>query len=131
MSDGERTLDVWIEKLKRLRRIGVRAAEIARPLLEEEAKRTAREGTSPDGKPWAPLKYSGGRALVKAADFVSAKQVGTVVALVLKGPYVLHNFGTGHAEKRQILPSRGVALPPRIRAICAEASRKAFREVMG
>ncbi len=131
MSDGLEVLDTWIEKMRRLREIGTRAAKIARPLLEEEIKRTARAGTTPDGKPWQPLKYSGGRALEHAADFVTARQVGTVVALVLTGPYVLHNFGTGHAPKRGILPDRGVALPPRIREICAQASRQAFREVMG
>ena len=130
MSDGELALDAMIAKLRRARMIAVEAARIAAPKLEAEIKRTAAAGTTPEGKPWAPLKYSGQRALVKASEFVSAKQFGSTVALILTGAYVLHNFGTGHAEKRRILPERGAPLPERMRAICAAAAKQAFEQAM-
>lgn len=117
-------------KLRALRTLGDRAAAIAAPKLLEEVKKTAAAGTSPDGKAWAPLKR-GGRALPKAADALSVRVVGHIVQLVLRGPYVLHNSGTGHAPQRRILPPRGVGFPARYREICKAAVQQAFREAMG
>lgn len=119
-----------VAKLRRLRTLGERAAAIAAPKLLAEVQRTAAAGTAPDGTPWAPLKR-GGRALPSASGALSVRVAGHIVQLVLRGPYVLHNRGTGHAPKRQILPPRGLGLPQRYREICAAAARQVFHETMG
>ncbi len=126
---GFDALDRQIARLRALRDANRRAAAIAAPLLLAENKRTAAAGTSAEGTPWPPKK-GGGRALPEAAGAISVELRGTVVNLVLRGPYVLHHYGTGHAPRRPILPSRGVDIPPAMRAICRRAAAQAIREVL-
>jgi hypothetical protein len=131
MPSGEEALDGMIARLRGLRDFATRAAAAAAPLVEAVQKRTAAAGTTVNGERWEPLKYSGGRALAKAADNVSARAVGTIVQIVLRGPYVLHHFGDGHAPRRPIIPEAGDPLPASFRNALVEGARRAFRSSMG
>lgn len=123
-------LDAIIAKMRGLAGVGEEAARIAAPLVEAEVKATAAAGTTPDGKPWAPKK-GGGRAMVNAAAAVSARADGSAVVVTLEGPEVLHNFGTGHAPKRQVLPDAGAELPKPIADAARTAAEQAFANATG
>lgn len=123
---GEEALDGMIAKLRSLRDFSVAVAKEAAPLVEEVQKRTARAGTSVDGVPWEPLKYVGGRRLAKAAEAVSVSPAGAIIKIILRGPYVLHHFGDGHAPRSPIIPERGKPLPPAFKNALREGARRAF-----
>ncbi len=104
-------------RLRALPKLGAEIAKEAAPGLLAANVATARAGTTAAGAPWAPTK-KGKRALVHAADALSARVVGDVVYLVLSGINVFHN------ATRRILPYRGVDLPAPYRdAVKAAAVR--------
>ncbi len=80
------------------------AAEVAPDLLALN-KASAAAGMTSDGKPWAPKKAGGGRALVRAADALSVSVVGDLIVLALKGVNVFHN------TKRPIIVDTGAGVP--------------------
>lgn len=129
-ADGDAALQAFIARVRALGTLPAQAAAIAAPLVEEEARATADAGTAPDGKAWAEKK-GGGRALANAAGALTARAVGVAVVLTLKGAFVLHNLGKGHAPKRQILPDGGAGLPANIARALRRASEIAFTRVMG
>lgn len=123
-------LAAFIERVRKLGTLGEDAAKLAAPLVEKAMKRTAAAGTTPDGEAWAPRK-DGGRALVNAADALSAEAVGSVVVGKLDGVEVVHNRGTKRMPRRQILPSLGAGIPRNIADALTEASAEAFKRAMG
>ncbi len=128
---GELALNGFIDALRKLGAIDADAAKLAAPLVLAAAKKTARAGTTPDGKPWPGLKAGGGRALVNAADALSVKAVGTTVVLTLSGINVLQNFGTSSIPARQILPDGGAGMPRNIADALTAGAQKAFAQTMG
>lgn len=123
-------LDAMIAKLKKLGgpRMPERVAELAAPLVEAVAKKTAAAGTTPLGQPWQPKK-GGGRPMVHAADHVRATAQGRVVSLVLRGVDVFHHKGLGGRPRRQVIPD-GASVPPAMWHALRQAARKAWLEVM-
>jgi hypothetical protein len=132
MATGDDALD---EMIRRVRRLGAMPSEVAAevaPLMLAEARRTAAAGTTPDGKPWAPRKKDGGRALEHAADALSSRVLPSATAqLVLRGPEVIHNRGTEDTPKRQILPDGGAGLPPTMAVAVREGAERVFRRIIG
>lgn len=130
--EGNAALDRYLAKLGKLRSFRADMAKIAAPLVEAAARATAAAGTTPDGKAWEPKK-GGGRALPNAAAAITARAVGSAILVILRGPYVLHHIGKGHAPKRQIIPAGGASssLPPGIARALHTASAQAFRRAMG
>lgn len=131
MSTADESLTEMIRKLRALgAHLPAEVARRAAPLVLAEVQRTARAGTTPDGKPW-PEKKGGGRALVHAADHLSVKANGSTIILTLTGKAeVVHNAGDKRNPKRQILPDAGAAMPPAIIEACKRAAREAWTEAM-
>jgi hypothetical protein len=131
MPAGDAALAQFIAGVRKLRTLPEDAAKIAAPIVERIARESAAAGVAPDGTPW-PAKKGGGRALAGAAAALTARAVGRTVVLILKGPYVLHSIGKGHAPRRQILPDTGTGeLPPNMAAALREAATTVFRRAMG
>lgn len=130
MSDDWATLDRMIEKLKRLGgdAMAERVAELAAPLVEAEAKKTAAAGTTPMGDPWKPKK-GGGQPLVHAASHLAAAARGRIVDLVLTGVDVFHHKGLGGKPRRQIIPD-AATIPPAIWAAVRRACQRAWDEIV-
>lgn len=123
--EGLASLDALIARVRKLGKMPEDVARVGAPLVLEAAKKTARAGTTPEGKPW-PLTKKGDRALVNAADHLSVKASGPTITLTLKGKAeVVHNYGDSKAPKRQILPDGGAGVPKGI----ADAVRKAAIQV--
>ena len=131
MSDGLFALDEMIAKLKKLggEKMPERVAELAAPLVDVEVKKTVRAGTDPLGKAWTPKK-DGSRPLVHAAEHISTKAQGRLVAVTLSGPDVFHHKGLGGKPKRQVIPD-GVSTPKAVWDAVHRAARQAFREITG
>lgn len=112
---------------------GLRGEDLARacvPYVDEAVKATAEAGTTPDGTPWEPRK-DGGRALANAAAALSTRAVGDVVQVTLRAPEAIHNFGTGHVPRRQILPDGGAGIPQNVADALDRACTEGFRRALG
>ncbi len=106
------------ERLRAIPTLGPAIAAEAAPSCQAIARETAAAGTTPEGAAWAPRKKDGQRALVNAADAVTARAEGSSVVLVLSGVNVYHQ------KTRRILPDPNVGIPDRYRdAIRAAAVR--------
>lgn len=127
--NGDAALDAMIAKIRAVGGLPGAAAHEAAPLVEAAVKKTAAAGTTPDGQPWKPTK-DGGRPLVNAAAALSAKAIGTVVQVTLKGVEVIHNFGDKRNPKRQILPDGGAGIPKGIVDALVEGANRAFAKIM-
>jgi hypothetical protein len=127
--DGYGELDAFIAKVQALGTLPTEVATRAAPKVEEANRRTAKAGTTADGKPWAP-KRDGSRALLNAAEAVHAVAHGTVITLRLDATatgsqkvQAIQNFGTKRIPARPILPQAGAGLPaPIVQAITGAAS---------
>lgn len=107
-------LDTLVDELRAVDELGVAIATEARADVESAARAPAAAGTAPDGTPWAPKK-DGGKPLAGAAAAISAVVSGTsqaVITLILRGRYVVHNFGR-KATKGGGLPARPILPDPR------------------
>lgn len=126
-------LNEAIATLRGLGEIPTRAAAIAAPLLEAAAKKQAASGIDPSGRPWAPRKKDGGRALANAAEAVRAEVTGDVVEIVVDGPEYFHQTAKegGAMPRRQIIPDVGDPLPPTYQAALDEAADEAFNATGG
>lgn len=132
------TLDQLVDRLRTLDRAGVAIAEEARADVEGAIKATASAGTAPDGTPWAPKKDGGGQPLRGAAAAVRAFVSGSsqaVITLVIRGRYVIHQFGRKSAKggglpARPILPTRG-DVPPSVAKAIADAARRVASRALG
>lgn len=94
--------------------------------VQAQLRATASAGQTPDGKAWAATK-DGRRAMVNAAQAITARAAGRDIVIELNGPEVFHHYGVRGAEPRQIIPTdrpgeklgqairRGVAKPFRER----------------
>lgn len=118
-----------IATCRALRAVPTLAAKEAAPLIEAALKKTAAAGTDPNGKAWAPKK-DGSRAMVNAAEHITATAAGTVVRVLLKGPDVFHNYGAG-GPRRQILPDQESDTPPAIVDAVQEGVRRAVSKIVG
>ena len=115
-----------------LERLPERVAELAAPLLDAAIKATAAAGTTPDGKAWAPVKASGARSNVHAAEHISTRALGDVVRMVLDGPDVYAHFGKrGIQEPRTIIPLAGGAIPVVVSEAIDKATAQAWSELTG
>ena len=121
-------LDGMLASLGRLKTADVRAAQLAAPAIAAAVQKTAAAGTSPSGKPWAPKK-GGGRAMVGAAQHVTATATGNVVRVQLEGPDVFHHFAKGREPRRQVIPDPG-EMPAPVAAAVKEAARRALEEAV-
>jgi hypothetical protein len=128
--DGDAALQGFIARIRRAGALPAEVAKEAAPVLEAEARASADAGVTPDGQAW-PEKKGGGRALAEAASAIAGRAAGAAILLTLKGVYVLHSRGKGHAPRRQILPDGGAGLPANIAAALNKAAAKAFARVMG
>jgi hypothetical protein len=129
--DGSAILDQWIERLRKLGAsdVGSRVALEAAPLVDEAVKATARAGTTPMGEPWKPTQ-AGTPPLARAADHITTKAQGPVVAVTLSGVDVIHHKGLGRQPRRQIIPD-GVSVPPSVWSACHKAAANVFRAIVG
>lgn len=110
-----------------LEQLAERGAAAAAPLVEAEAKKTARAGTDPSGMPWAPKK-DGSRALKNAADHVSAHAAGSFVVVELAGVDNWHQDGAQGKEVRRVIPD--VEIPDGYAKALDEGCAKAFDATM-
>ena len=130
--DGDAALQDMIARCSALEGFAAEVAAEAAPLVEEAARRTARAGTDPEGRPWAPRKKDGGRALANAADHVTAVAVGPRVDIVLTGPEAIHQRGAGKTlPARRVIPDGSAGVPAAITEACATAARTVFQRRMG
>jgi hypothetical protein len=119
-------IEEMIAACRRLAALPEEAAKLAAPAVLKVAKDAANAGVSPTGETWAPLKKGGGKPLKNAAAALSVKTLGTIIQLLLKGPEVVHNFGTNSTPKRQILPDAGAGMPPTFAQAVKKAAGEAF-----
>lgn len=120
------TLESMAEDLRRLGDGFVpETSRRASPLVEAALRASAAAGTTPEGQAWAPKK-SGGRAMPRAAQAVTAKPLPTVVRVILTGVEVFHHFGRGIAEvRRRIIPDTGT-IPDIVAKALERAADAAF-----
>lgn len=83
------------------------AREVA-SIMQSEVAASVAQGRSIDGVAWAPKK-DGGKPLANAAAHVTAKAIGNVAIITLRGVEVFHHYGAGRVPRRPILPSGGIA----------------------
>lgn len=130
--DGDAALQDMIARFGALQDFAVDAAAEAAPLVEAAARATAAAGTDPEGRPWAPRKKDGGRALEHAADHVTATANGPRVDIVLSGPEAIHQQGVGKTTPaRRVIPDGSAGIPSAIAEACAEGARRAFAKRVG
>ena len=118
--DGDAGLAAIQARIAALRTVAAEAARAAAPAVERVVREMVSTGTDPDGRPWAPTK-AGTRPLAHVADAITARVVGGVIQVALRGYAVYHHWGTRRDPQRRILPDGGAGIPPRI----AEAIRTA------
>jgi hypothetical protein len=126
-SSGEQTLIGWIMGLKALAAEGPGAiVERTRDIVEQEMRSNLDRGISPDGEPFAPLVVGGGRAFANCQKYLSVEAIKNSVVIVIRGPLVFANWGTGKMKARKVLPSRGLPkkLGNAIRLGAVEMSRE-------
>ncbi len=122
-------LQSMIDRLRKVQKIDTTAAPAVAEAVADDARRTIGAGIGPDGTPWAPLKATGGRALVNAAEALTVKAIGSLVLMQLSGPEARHHRGFARGGvARQIIPTRGIP-DPMIRAI-RKVLAVQFRDVM-
>lgn len=133
MAEGDfAILDGWISGLRALARDGItEIAEEAREEIQKIAKATAAAGTDPSGKPWAPRKEDGGRAMKNAADHVFVVAAGPTLRIVLKGADVWHQYGTRGAGRRQVIPDASDPIPPAMVAALLRARDRVIARRLG
>lgn len=107
-----------------------RAAPAAAKAVEAALQADLGAGKQPGGSAWKPTKKGGKRALVRAADHVKTKAVGTVIISEVTGDehWFVHNKGTKSIAKRGLLPEAGIPAPVAMaitRAMNAEFSKTA------
>ncbi len=129
-ADGMAQLEAMIAKAKALGapNFGDRVAAAAAPLVDEQVKKTAAAGETPLGSAWKPKKGGGG-ALVNAAAAVTTRALGRLVVVVLSGPTVWHQKGTGRTPRRQVIPD-GASVPASVYEACLDGARKVWRAVL-
>lgn len=127
MSPREALL-AWARDVRELEQLAERGAEEAAPLVEEQLKKTAAAGQDSFGAPWPPKK-DGSRALVHAADHVSARAAGAFIVCEYEGPGVWHEEGAQGKPVRRVLPD--VEAPPAILAAVDKGCARAFDAIMG
>lgn len=125
MSSGGAVVDEWIAKLRALPK-EVRAEQFV-GIVDEDLRRTASAGTTPDGTPW-PERKEGGRALAGAADALTVTAAGNRVLAVVSGPEAIHNYGNKKDPKRQILPT---LIPPTLAGKLKREAIKRLRRALG
>lgn len=104
---GLATLDSWIADLRATSAKLKAAYPVVAERIKAEIDAAISEGRSVDGQQWQPKK-EGGKALVHAAAALTAKAIGNVIVIALRGPEVFHNFGTKRVPRRAILPMGGI-----------------------
>ncbi len=125
---GADALTAFASRVRSLKQLGTLAARIAAPELQRVVRETASAGTTPDGKPW-PLTKKGTAPLAHAADAVTARAIGTVLEMIVRGHYHLHHSGIARGRVlRQIIPA---AITPRIADVLRRSAAKAFEQLMG
>lgn len=125
---GAEAMTAFAAKLRNLRRLAVEGAREAAPALEAAVRETAAAGTTPDGAAWKPTK-TGARPLANAPSAVSARAVGPVVEVIVRGHHFLHHTGRARGKVvRQILPTR---LTPALAAVVRRAVTRVFERLMG
>lgn len=128
MSGGAEAMTAFAAKLRNLRRLATEAAKEAAPAVEAVVRASAAAGTTPDGQAWKPTK-AGSRPLANAASAVSARAVGTVVEVIVRGHHFLHHMGLARGKVvRQIIPTH---LTPELAAALRRATARAFARLMG
>lgn len=85
-------------------------AEIAAREIKDALTETLSAGETPEGEPWAPTK-TGKRAYKNAASKLSVAAEDTLIRVIITGPEVYGNFGTGKMPQRRMLPDAGAGMP--------------------
>lgn len=127
--DADAQLAAFIERVKRLEDFNAAVAREAAARVEKIAKASAAAGTDPYGKPW-PTKKDGTRALANAAGSVTARAIGPVIQIVVRGAYAIHHNLKGKS-RRPVIPEAERGVPPAIALEIAEAARAVWARVMG
>jgi hypothetical protein len=129
VSDGDAALAAMIARVQAFGKDATRdAAREAAPLVDAEVKRTAAAGTDPYGEPLPP-KRDGSRALLNAAENVSAVAAGPTIKIRTHGAYAIHFFKK--IDQRRIVPSKDKPMPKAIIEALKEGARRAFAKAMG
>lgn len=130
MAEGAATLDSWIARLRDLRRLPERAAELVAPALERELLANVANGVGPDGAAW-PLTQDGRVALQGARRGLTVRAVGSVALARLEGIFARHHRGAVRGGvRRPILPS-GKTPAPIVVAIREVVAREFQRTMRG
>jgi hypothetical protein len=128
--EGDAEFAAFIARVRAFGETGAESiAKEAAPLVAQAVKATAKAGTDPYGKTWAPTKM-GARALPDAADAVTAEAHGPVVRIKVTGPYAIHNYLKGD-RRRQIIPSEDKPMPRGVLDAMYEGARRAWSKVIG
>lgn len=126
---GDLEMRSMAASIERLGQLPTQAAVKGAVAVLDVAKSEAAAGVSPTGQAWTPKK-DGGRPLANAAAHLTARALGNIIQLTLKGVDVIHNFGTSRQPKRQIIPDAGAGIPAAFANAVEEAAIKAFHELL-
>lgn len=107
---GLESIDDMIAKIRSTPEMVKASVQVLGEAILQQIKSTAAAGTTPDGKPWAPRKKDGGRAMVNAAAALSLTVLDNVILIKLTGPTAFHHWGAGGKGRiaRRVLPSGGI-----------------------
>lgn len=127
---GDVAVQAMIDHLRGLKKLPEDVVKVAVEDVQRAARATAAAGTTPDGKPWVQTK-DGRKPLAHAAERITAKALGRVIVVTLKGIEVIHNFGTKWNPKRQVLPDGGAGIPKNIATAIRATAGRVFSRAMG
>lgn len=108
-----------------------RAAPAAAKAVQGALQADLDAGKQPGGAAWKPTKKGGKRALVRAAEHVKTKAVGTVIISEVTGDehWFVHNKGTKTIPKRGLLSENGIPAP--VAAAISRTMQAEFNKTVG
>ena len=103
-----RTIDGWIEDLKKTPEAIKKMPQALVPIVKRECDSAIAAGHGLDGQKWVPRKKDGKQALSTAQHDLSVDASGNIIWIRLRGGPVFSQFGTHRQVQRAILPTHGM-----------------------
>lgn len=130
--NGDAELDEIIARIRKVPQLGRIAAPEVADAVDAQLRSTIGAGESSDGKPWAPRKADGGRALVHASDAVKVGAIGSVVWMRVTGIEAAHHRGAVKGKvARPIIPTAATGIPAGMIAPVTNALTEVFKREVG
>lgn len=155
---GHAELEAFIASVEALRETNEKVAAAAEKDVGDALRADLNAGRGPDGAAWPELD-GGGRALEGAAAALTTETKGARIIFRIGKPWVFHHHGAGgtstskdavrsrarsaskhakggtsskfHAPRRQILPTFGERIPPKMAAAIQKAAARFFQKAVG